>query len=126
MADVGSIILASRSLIPDAAQGLPAPAGLTSSQFAATPTLAAGTYLVSVTLVTGSSSPSLWRETTSLSLGTVVVDGTHGLQVTGTLPVGVQKVRVYYGVTAINQFQDFTTLPAQVSTPGTAGTPPTV
>lgn len=126
MADVGSIIIAARSLVPDAAPTLPAPSGLTSSQFAVAPTLPAGTYLASVTLFTGSSSSSLWGETTSSVLGTVVVDGSHGLQVTGALPVGAQKIRVYYGITALNQYQDFTTLPAQISTPGNAGVPPTV
>src|SRR5215472_4809526 len=126
MADVGSILLAARSLIPDAAQVLPAPSGLSSSQFVAVPTLPAGTYLVSVTLFTGSSSTSFWGETTVTALNTVVVDAGHGLQVTGSLPVGAQKIRIYYGIGAINQFQDFTALPAQVSTPGTAGVPPTV
>src|SRR5262249_48846425 len=125
MADIGSIMLAARSLVPDAAQVLPAPSGLSSSQFAATPTLTAGSYLISVTFFTASSSTALWGETTALSLSAVTVDGTHGLQVTGTLPVGAQKIRVYYGITTINQYQDFTALPAQVSTSGIAGTPPT-
>lgn len=126
MADVGQILLASRSLIPDAAQVLPAPSGLTSAQLALPPTLPAGSYTVQVTQFTGSSAASTWGETTATVLSSVTVDGAHGIQVTGALPVGVVKLRVYYGIGAVNQFQDFTSLPAQITTPGNAGVPPVV
>lgn len=124
MADVGSVIIATRTLIPDAAQVLPSPSGFTSAQAAIVPTLPAGSYLVSATLFTGSSSTATWGETLPTALANVTVDGTHGIQVTGALPVGAVKLRVYFGIGAIGQYQDFTSLPAVISTPGTAGVPP--
>lgn len=117
MALVGDVIVNARELMPDRAPVVAPPSGFTSAQFGASPTLAAGTYLVSASFVNS------WGETTAVALANVAVDGAHGIQVTGTLPVGVTKLRVYYGIAAVNQFQDFTALPAQIIAAGTAGVP---
>lgn len=121
MALVGDIIVAARSIVPDAPQVLPAPSGFASAQgVVASVTMPAGSYNVSVTLLT------LWGESTATNLSTVTVDATHGISVTGSLPVGAAKVRVYFGIGAINQFKDFTVLPAAtITAAGTAAVPPT-
>lgn len=118
MALVGDIIINSREMFPDRCGTLAAPSGFTSAQLAQVPTLAAGSYLVSVTLFTP------FGETLPTALANVTVDGTHGIQVTGSIPVGATKLRVYYGIGAVNQFQDFTTTPANIIAAGTAGVPP--
>lgn len=118
MALVGDVIINARELFPDRPATLAAPSGFTAAQFGATPTLAAGTYVTSVTLFTN------WGETTATATANVVVDGTHGIQVSGTLPVGATKLRVYYGITTVNQYQDFTATPAQIIAAGIAGVPP--
>jgi hypothetical protein len=118
MALVGDIIINAREQFPDRCGTLAAPSGFTAAQLAQVPTLAAGTYLVSITLFTQ------WGETLPTALSPVVVDGTHGIQVTGTIPVGAVKLRAYYGVGAVNQFQDFTSTPSNITSPGTAGVPP--
>jgi hypothetical protein len=118
MALIGDVLITAREQFPDRPATLGAPTGFSSAQFGGTPTIALGSYLISITLFTA------WGETLATSLSAITVDGTHGLQVTGVLPVGATKIRVYYGITTINQYQDFTTTPAQILTPGIAGAAP--
>lgn len=120
MALVGDIIVASRVIAPDAPQVLPAPTGFTSSQgVVALLTLPAGSYSVSATILT------LWGESTPTSLSAVTVDATHGIQIAGALPVGATKLRVYYGIGSVGQYQDVTAFPTTIVAPGIAGVPPT-
>lgn len=118
MALVGDIIITARELMPDRCGTLTAPSGFSAVQLAAVPTLAAGTYVVQVSLLTS------WGETLTTALPSVTVDGTHGIQVTGTLPAGAAKIRVYYGITTVNQYQDSATTPVSITAPGIAGVPP--
>jgi hypothetical protein len=120
MALVGDIVTASRIIIPDAPQTLPAPSGFTSAQgVVASITLPAGSYAVAATVLT------LWGESTPTSLSPVTVDATHGIQIAGALPVGASKLRVYYGIGSIGQYQDVTAFPMTIIAPGIAGVPPT-
>lgn len=120
MALVGDIIVASRVIAPDAPQTLPAPSGITSAQgVVASTTLPAGSYAVSATILT------LWGESTATSLTPVTVDATHGIQIAGALPVGAAKLRVYYGIGTVGQYQDITAFPTTIIAPGIAGVPPT-
>lgn len=118
MALVGDIIINSRELMPDRCGTLATPSGFTSAQIVQVPTLAAGTYVVVVTLFTS------WGESLPATLTSIVVDGTHSIQIAGSLPAGATKIRVYYGIGAVNQFQDSVTLPLNITSPGTAGVPP--
>lgn len=120
MALVGDIIVASRVIAPDAPQVLPAPSGFTAAQgVVALLTLPAGSYSVSATILT------LWGESTPTSLSPVTVDATHGILISGALPVGASKLRVYYGIGSVGQYQDVTTFPTTIVASGIAGVPPT-
>lgn len=120
MSLVGDVIVSTRVLIPDAPQVLPAPSGFISIQGSvASTTLLAGTYTISLTIFTQ------WGESTATSLATVAVDATHGIIIAGNIPVGASKIRAYYGIGTINQYQDITVTPTTITAPGTAGVPPT-
>lgn len=89
------------------------------------PTLPAGTYQVSATYFTQ------WGETLATALNPVVVDATHGINVTlpnSAIPAGVTKIRIYYGIGSVNQYQDFTSIGfpvgQNITAVGTAGVPP--
>jgi hypothetical protein len=120
MSLVGDVVTTSRTIIPDACQVLPAPSGFAAAQGIGVIAMPAGTYNVSCTLLTQ------WGESTATVLSPVIVDATHGISITGSLPVGSTKLRVYYGIGAVNQYQDISSFPAAVIVaPGTAGVPPT-
>jgi len=123
MALVGDIIMEMRSLGPDLPQTLNAPGSeMTVLQTPVPPTsMPLGTYFVVLTYL------NQWGQTTgSTESSGIVVDGGDTIQVNGTLPPGVTALGVYYGIGAGNetQFQTFTTLPAVITTTGSAGSPP--
>ena len=126
---VGDVIINARELFPDRCATLAPPinaaGSLQTTQSGGTPTLQAGTYVISATYFTA------WGETTPTSLNPVVVDGTHGINVTlptAATPAGVSKIRIYYGIGSVNQFQDFLSIGfptgVNITTAGTAGVPP--
>lgn len=126
MALVGDVIVSARSMIPDPASTLSASnifsLSITSTAVASTLPVSSN-YAAQVTVFTtwGESLPSI--ETVGIN-----VDGGHSILVSGTLPPGTTKLRVYFGPNGSgseNQFTEFTSLPATISAPGTSGIPPT-
>lgn len=120
---VGDLIVGLRTLGPDPCGVMPTPslANFPVAQLAQACTLTPGQYFCKVTLFTS------WGETDpSAESAAITVDNAHGIQVTGVLPVGVSKLRVYFGIGVGNelQFQDFTALPGNIVAFGSAGIPP--
>ena len=78
---------------------LPVPgAEITISQIAIANTLPSGSYFCKAAYRTA------WGETTpSAEVGPITVDATHGIQITGTLPLGVTEVTLYIGLSAGNE-----------------------
>lgn len=118
---VGDIIINAREQFPDRPATIAAPTGFTSFAQAGGSTLLSGTYQVSVTLWTN------WGETTPVALPSVIIGLNTEIGVSNTpVPIGVSKVRVYFGIGTVSQFTDFSTTGPNyfVSAPGTPGVPP--
>lgn len=126
---VGDVILGARELFNDLPQVLPPP-GIELQVVQGSPgvpvTLPAGSYFVVLTYRSGSTATP-WGETTpSVEYGPIVVDSTHSIQVTGSIPAGVGSVAIYFGVVpgGENNFVSFTTTPFSLVSTGSIGTPP--
>lgn len=123
MPTIGDLIMGLREAAVDVPQGtLSAPgAEITIAQLAAANTLPSGTYVAKAAYRTS------WGETLpGTEVTGIVVDGTHGIQVTGTLPLGVTELVLYIGTSSGNENFAFTstTLPLQI-TSSTGGYPAT-
>jgi hypothetical protein len=121
---VGDLIMGFREAATDIPRGtLSAPgAELTVALLASANTLPSGNYFVKTAYRTP------WGETLpSSETGPLVVDATHGIQVTGTLPLGVSAVVAYVGVASNAENFAFvsTSLPLQIlsSSGGYSDTP---
>jgi len=103
---VGDLIMGLREAAVDAATGtLSSPgAEVTVALLATANTLPTGNYFVKLAYRTA------WGETLpSNESGPFAVDAGHGIQVTGTLPLGVTEIAAYLGVTAGNENFCFST-----------------
>ena len=110
---VGDLIMSFREAATDVPRGtLNAPgAELTIALLASANTLPTGSYFVKCAYRTA------WGETLpGPETGPLVVDGTHGIQVTGTLPLGVFAVVAYIGTSSGGENFAFAspTLPLQI------------
>lgn len=121
MALVGEIIMGSREQFTDLPVGtLNPPFGLTAGTGGAGSTIPTGSYEVQVTYF------NQFGETTSLDLGLVAVTlGGPFITITGTLPPGVTKVRMYFGLANLTPgYVEGTTLPLIALALGTPGQVP--
>jgi hypothetical protein len=126
MPTIGDLVMGLREAAVDVPQGtLPSPgAEITISQLASACTLPAGTYFCKAAYRTNWGTTLPGTETSGIT-----VDGAHGIQVTGTLPLGVSSIIVYIGTAAGAENFAFTstTLPLQItsSTGGFSAIPST-
>src|SRR5579859_857883 len=114
MPTVGDLILGLREAAVDAATGtLSSPgAEVIVSLIATANTLPTGNYFVKLAYRTS------WGETLpGAETGPLAVDASHGIQVTGTLPLGVTEIAAYVGVAAGQENFCFssTTLPLVIT-----------
>lgn len=120
MALVGEIILGSRELFTDLPIGrLNPPSGLTAAAFGSGATIPSGTYDVEVTY------SNQFGETLAEDLGAVVITLGQAIRVTGSLPPGVTKVRMYFSLANLTPgYLDGTSLPLTATASGIPGSVP--
>lgn len=118
MPTIGDLIMGLREAAVDPPTGTVAAPGseVTVSQLAAASTLPPGSYYVKLAYRTGTSLIPLGETTTGAEAGPIVVDAAHGIQVTGTLPLGVSEVVAYLGTSPGAESFAFssTSLPLQI------------
>lgn len=125
MSLIGDLIIGLREAATDIAglQTLAAPGAELS---AASAVLAGVTLPASATYFVRLAYRTNWGETLAAAeVGPIVVDATHGIQVTGTVPPGVASVVAYFGIGSGNetQYTAATPLPMNITAPGAPGSP---
>jgi hypothetical protein len=114
MSLIGDLIMSLREAATDLPLGLLSPPGNEVSVVAGAGALPAGTYYCYLTY----SNP--WGETTKGTVTQIVLGAPGGLTVSGTVPVGVTAINLYFGLVSgsPNQVKSFTTLPGTANAPG--------
>jgi len=123
MPTVGDLIMGLRESAVDVPVGVLSPPGteITIALVATANTLPSGNYFIKPSYRTA------WGETLpGVEVGPLAVDAGHGIQITGTLPLGVTEIIAYVGTAANAENFAFTstTLPLQILSP-TGGYPDT-